>query len=114
MTWAAALLPGLLTAAVLYVPGALALACCGGRGLRLLVLAPPVSAGLVGVLAIVVSAVGARWGTASFAVGVLVVCLVLAAAHAVGSRLGRCARAPGDAHGGSGAPTTSSRSRTCR
>ncbi|UFU07531.1 DUF6541 family protein [Ruania halotolerans] len=57
-----ALLALLVGAALLVVPGALALRLVGVRGLRLLAAAPPLTFAILGITAIVAEGMGLRWG----------------------------------------------------
>jgi hypothetical protein len=96
--WGGATFDFIFLTALLFLPGWLILRGLGRRGLVALAAAPPVTAGLLGVAAIVLDRVGVRWGV----VPVLIV-LVLAVAAAIG--IGRAADRHPDsagrvAHGG--------------
>ncbi|MCR2824027.1 DUF6541 family protein [Microbacterium sp. zg.Y909] len=77
-SWLGALPVVLVAAAVVFVPGAAALALVGLRGLRLWGLAPVVGTAVIGGLALVFALIGVPWAPLTFAVGALVVVAVAA------------------------------------
>ncbi|MBD9698928.1 hypothetical protein IGS67_05390 [Flavimobilis sp. GY10621] len=76
MSWAAALVPAGVLAALLVVPGWTLLRCAGVRGLLALGGAAPVSVALVGVSAFLAGMLGVPWGWAPIGAALLLAALV--------------------------------------
>lgn len=76
MEWSGTVVPGLVAAAVLLIPGLLVTLSVGVRGLPAIAAAPSVSVGIVGVAAIAAGAIHMSWSPLPVAITTVAACLL--------------------------------------